>query len=326
VTATRHDIQPVVETIISRGLVEVVVGRDNKATYRCRYRIKSSERQQLQVDLQEGIEPLGQWVDGKAVSLEKSESATIPEGWESYFVNIARPGNSDQPFSLTLQFQLSLSAFEANAGSIQLKMPRIGGSGAVGVALQQLRVAVWLPDEFALVGTPDKFVREKGHVNLEEWIGTSASGLFDFPTEGRQYIYSSLGDAERLGVGWWRIRFVTWVVSGALVIVALVLRKTSWENKLSIVVVGAFVLAVIGTSDLDRVQQILLVAQYGLIALLAIWLVHALAGGRNHANHRPPQQPAEPIFVPDNARAAVIPPPGVFEMLADQTRDDLKSN
>ena len=59
-------------------------------------------------------------------------------------------------------------------------------------------------------------------------------------------------------------------------LIALVLRGTSWENKLTLLIVAAFAAATYALKDVDLVTHGLAVAAYGLAALVAIWLVHCL--------------------------------------------------
>ena len=171
VAKKKHEIQQVVETVISRALVEIVVGRDPMATYRCRYRLKSSERQRLRVDLPKAAELLGILVDRSLVAPEKNDGAQPDEDRDSFFVNVARSKKSEEPFWLTIQFRSLVppEAFAGNGRRVDLLLPRIGGEQQNSVVVGQLRTAVWVPDELALVGTPDHFVRE---------LPTRMAGLF----------------------------------------------------------------------------------------------------------------------------------------------------
>src|SRR6185369_487664 len=92
--ATKHEIQTVVETVIRKSLVEAVITEDKAVNFRCRYLLKSSERQRLAVDLPNGVEPLDTLVDGKSVDLEQNAAAKSDGNWQSYFVNIARKSRS----------------------------------------------------------------------------------------------------------------------------------------------------------------------------------------------------------------------------------------
>ncbi len=304
-TSNKFDVQGVIETVVSKALVEMVLDRASTATYRARYVIKSSERQRLRVDLPAGIEPLGVTVDRKPVALEKSDEKAR-DGWNAYFVNVARTKSSDQEFSLAILFRnpLEPKAFQSAGGKLKLRLPMVGGADATGVAVQQLRTAVWVPEDYALVGTPKNFsvmTRTKlsallfgrgknaaATQDLDGWIGSDSGGIFDFPIEGRRYDYTNLGGRDAgekegqasplrtVDVGWWHLPVYTWSVSGAIVLIALVLRGTSWENKLTLLIVAAFAAATYALKDVDLVTHGLAVAAYGLAALVAIWLVHCL--------------------------------------------------
>ena len=318
-TSNKFDVQGVIETVVSKALIEMVLDRASTATYRARYVVKSSERQRLRVDLPAGIEPLGVMVDRKPVALEKSDDKAR-DGWNAYFVNVARTKPSDEAFSLAILFRnpLEPKAFQSAGGKLKLRLPMVGGAEANGVAVQQLRAAVWVPDDYALVGTPKNFsvmtrtklgallfARNKNVIatqDLDGWIGSDSGGIFDFPIEGRRYDYTNLGGRDAgeklatssekkdatsekkdgtsplrtMDVGYWHLPFYTWIVSGAIVLIALVLRGTSWENKLTLLIVAAFAAATYALKDVDLVTHGLAVAAYGLAALVAIWLVHCL--------------------------------------------------
>lgn len=294
-TANKYDVQGVIETVVSKALVEIVLDRASVATFRTRYVIKSSERQRLRVDLPARFEPLGVLVDRKPVALEKADLKPR-DGWTSYFINIARTKSSDEAFSLVILFRMALEpkAFQSAGGDFKfLQLPMIGGPEAQGVAVQQLRAAIWVPDEYALIGTPKNFTVEThtalrdlifnrsrnyfGTQDLDGWIAVDAGGIFEFPIEGRRYQYSSLGGRDAIeGLGWWHLPFYTWVVSGAIVAIAFILRKTTWENKLTLLVLAAFLACAYALKDVDLVIHGLAVSSYGLGVLIAIWLIHAL--------------------------------------------------
>lgn len=174
-----------------------------------------------------------------------------------------------------------------------LQLPMIGGNDASAVAVQQLRAAIWVPEEYALIGTPKNFTVETrtvfrellfarsphhfGTQDLDGWIGTDAGGVFEFPTEGRRYQYSNLGGRDAIeGLGWWHLPFYTWAVSGMIVVIGYVLRKTPWENKLTWMVIVAFLACAYAMNDVDLVIHALAVSSYGLGVVAVIWLIHAL--------------------------------------------------
>lgn len=314
--SNKYEIQEVVETVVSKALVEMVLDRAGVATNRCRYVLKSSERQRLRLDLPENVEPLGVLVDRKPAVLEKAELAA-DKGWESYFINVARTKPSDEPFTLSVIFRHAFrpAPLQNAGGKLISRLPVIGGAANAGVAVQQLYVKIWVPPEYSLIGNPtikegnrvqQNFsvqtrtrLREwfsgrpsptSGEQNLDAWIGHDTGGIFDFPTEGKWFQYMNLGGTRQIEVSWWHLPFYTFVVSGTLVVIALVLRNTSWENKITLLILGAFVSCTYAMRDQDLIFHGLQVAAYGLGALIAIWLIHGLLS-RQIPSVSPPQVP-----------------------------------
>ena len=323
-TATEHEIQEVVQTVISRALVEAVMTQDNTVTYRCRYRLKTSERQRLQLELPAEVQPLGVLVAGKQVSLERSPHPSSSSDSLLYFVNVARPGSSDESFGLTLVYRIPSEKLpEAGfGGTINSHIPQLGATtNQQAVAVQQLQVAIWVPEQLTLVGTPQHFTPQRrlnfpmalngrttainSTAHLDEWIGDTGSGLFEFPTAGHAFVYQNLGGARELKVAWWRTSWVTWTWSLAFLLAAFLLRGTSWENKLGMLLVGAFVAALYALNDADEAMFIVRCCRYGLGLMVAVWVLHGLL------RKRPVEAPEPPS--PTLAYAAVSPPPGVFE-------------
>ncbi|MAX35404.1 hypothetical protein [Gimesia sp.] len=332
--STRHKIQDVVETIILKSLVEVVVSKEGRSTYRCRYLMKSSERQQLKVALPAGMEPLSITVAGQPVPLEKADQTQDEEGWSNYFVNVARDQASDQSFLVSLLFTKAVPRItDSFGGNLNLPLPRIGGVKGENVVVQQLKTAIWVPDQYALVNVSDDFQPEyepyldgviprRGGTDVsgnffDSWIGASAGSLIDFPTEGRTFIYTRLGDSSEISVSWWKLSFYTWVLSSALIVIAFVMRKTPWENKVAVLIFLVFILAMIGLTNADMVLHGLYVARFGILALLAIWILYSLAGLRSV---QPATYPNTQI-TSGGQTAAVIPPPEIFDEF-EQNRSD----
>jgi len=319
--ANKYDVQGVVETVVSKALVEIVLDKASNATYRVRYVIKSSERQRLRVDLPAKVTPLGVLVDRKTVNLEKADLKTRDD-WTSYFVNVARTKSSDEPFSLVILFAnpLEPKAFQSGGGTLKLRLPMIGGSEAQGVAIQQLRAAIWAPDEYAIIGTPKNFSidsqtsvcdllwrghhGENGTQDLDSWIGADTGGIFEFPVEGHRHLYSNLGGRDTIeGLGWWHLPFYTWIVSGAIVVIAFVLRSTTWENKFTVLIVIGFAACAYALQDSDLVVHGLAVSAYGLAALAALWLIHGLLSLRPVFGSKSPSGPpggAAPPLTPSS--------------------------
>jgi hypothetical protein len=337
-TATRHEIQEVVETVVSQALVEIVVTEEKVATYRCRYRLKTSERQRLPIELPKDVEILDMFVAGKRVDPEKDAGKAESRDRAAFTVNVARATPSDEPFVVSLVFR---APFDKNplggrGGNLKLQLPRFGGEAKPGypaVPVQQLRTAVWVPKEFTLVGTPKDFTPEQptridlvagavgyslSTAHLDSWFADSSGAAgtgFAFTTAGRAYAYGRLGAADAIEISYWRTNWFTWVISGAVAVIAIVLAYTSWENRLSILLLVAFGCAMYALHDADQTLNGIAAARWGIAAMVAYWLIHALNGPR--------QKPAPAVLVPADpgtavsSMAAVIPPPAASAPPAD---------
>jgi hypothetical protein len=319
VSAAKHEIQEVVETVVSRGLVEVVVDQDDKASYRCRFKLKTSERQRLRIDLPKGAEILGVLVDNKSVSPEKGGKGS-DDFFDSYFVSVARGGKSDESFSITLQFlwPVNPKPFDKKFGNLRTSLPRIGGPKGSAAAVQQLRAVVWVPEKFSLVGTPENFIREQhltlnrainGYVasavnqaELDQWIGTSSVGVADFATQGQSYSFHNLGGADHLEVTWWKVSFAAIVATMALFVLGIVLVPTTWRNRLGWVLAGVLIVVCAGLNDADTVLHGVAAARWGVVLMFALWIVQSVLGAarRSNANRFDWSQPFP---------ATVSPPP-----------------
>src|SRR5262249_2940502 len=154
-------------------------------TYRCRYRLKSSERQRLAIELPKDAEILDASLSGKRVDLEKDAARTGSRDREAFKINVARSTPSDEPFVLELVFRVPFrdSPVRGGGGKLSLPLPRLGGDESAAVAIQQLRAAVWVPKEFALVGSPKDF-RSERPTRLD--LVSGAIGYSSSPAEVQQ--------------------------------------------------------------------------------------------------------------------------------------------
>ena len=329
VNAEKHDIQEVVATVIPRALIEIVIGREKMATYRCRYRIISSERQRLAIDLPKGFEPLAVLIDGNPVTLEKNgggdesgRAGRVNPLMERRFVNVARRKASDKPFYLTIQFRAPAGGGRLGSsfgGKETLPLPRIGGEESAAVAVQQLQTVVWIPEEYAMVGGPQNFVAQtharlggslwgplvgqKQTNALEAWIGGGQGGSADFPTQGHAFAYSSLSAADTIVVTFYHMSYLAWFLSLTLLLVAGLLLRTNWENKLGFLLLAGFLATLIALANADWVFHGLVAARFGIAAMLTWWLIHALAAMRRSQppTSTTPQAPIGPIIPPAGA-------------------------
>lgn len=334
ISARRYEIGEVVETVISRALIEVVIGRDGGRTYSCRYRLRTSERQRLAVELPAKSRPLGVSIDGRDVPLARGDApsdAAARTPWDAYFIDVSRGTQSDDEFLLTLRFRLDeADPLEGAGGRLRIDLPRIGGERVGTVVVQQSRLTVWVPDDFALVNAPEGLtsrtrifprgwwfgpletsVSGSGSYHSaiakdnDQWISDTAGGGSGFPTEGHAYLYAGVGLPAAPSMVWWNMPFYTWIISGALVLIALVLRNTGWENKLGIVVLVAVAAALFAQWDAPVVAHALFAARYGIAALAALWIVHGLFV-RNETHQFSRAAPAQPD-------PTVVPPAGLSD-------------
>jgi len=326
-TTTMFALQPVAETVILKSAIEAVVTDDTSVAFRCRYRLKTSERQRLPLDLPRDAELLDTQVAGRKVDLEVNP-VVVAGDWQSFFVNVSRTTTSDEEFVISLVFRAPFRDKPLggrSGGQLGLVFPRIDSRATGGehtsAPVLETRLAVWVPRQFALVGDPAGFtpVRRPGFDpllgilatttdtrDLDHWFGTSSSGLFDFSTAGYAFQYDRLGSTDRLEVTYWRVAIYTWIVSGTLALIGLLLAFTTWENRLGVVVAAIFAGCLWALRDLDLVLHILSVARWGIAATLAFWLIRAVSGTRTLTNGIDFRNKGCAI-------AAVIPPPGVFQ-------------
>lgn len=337
---TKHEIQKVIETVVTRGLVEIVARRDTQLSYRCRYQIRSSERQRLRIDVPGGAELLAVSLGDQQINPEKNTDPSVESGWDSYFINVARKSASEETFRLTLQIQTTLDRvpFEGWSNKMVPGLPQIGGLGATGVAVQQLRVAMWVPEKFCLIGNSDDFVHESklelpvaffgqmGAWNLfgiystdapdeeftDEWIEVDSTGFVDFPTAGRQFRFSNLGGATHINVRWASRPNYTWLFSGALVLFALLIRGQSWDAKVLLVLVGAVATFLFSLSNPGWTSEVIQAARYGVYGMAAIWILHTIFTWRTRGDRLAPQSAVGSLVT------TVIPPPGVFDDVTSQ--------
>jgi hypothetical protein len=319
----KYGVQPVVETVISRALYEVVIGRDATALYRCRYLLKSSQRQRLALDLPADAQPLGVFLDSRNIPLENDPAGPHSEEWKSYFINVVRATSSDEPMHLAIQFRrpISPAPFESLAGgTLVLFFPRLGGAKSEHVAVQQTRTAVWIPKDFSILQTPTGFLPEShtsqrlGRLDLtaigptpaelDQWVGGSRGSLFEFPLEGESHVFSRVGPADSILLTWAQMPLSTVVVSLAIAIMAWLLRKSRWETLATIVLIAALAAALGALVDRELVWHAILAARFGLMALVAIWIIEAF----RRVSARPPA--ASPPGLPPSGAAAAAPAAG----------------
>jgi hypothetical protein len=318
-TSTQLEIQPVLETLVSKAVLEAVVTEDSKVTCRVRYELRTSERQRLDLMLPKDSIPLDAVVAGKRVELERSPVESSDKRWDAYQIPVLRNRTADEPFVIALIYQSPYNPrpLPGWGGNLQIHVPRLGkGAGEEGVVIQQLRTAVWVPQEYGLMGVPQGFTAVRpaqlnwlqgavGYTtstdDLDRWFGAGGDGLYSFQTAGRAYEYVRLGEIPAITVPYWKTNFFTWWISGALFAAGVVLTKTSWSNRVSILLTCALGFALLSLQSRDLVVHLLGAARFGLVATLAWWIVQGLRSVRLPRDPELPRENVAPTAPPANS-------------------------
>ncbi len=290
---SRHEVESVVSTVVSRALTEFVLGASQKLAVRSRLRIKTSQRQRLMLKLPSNVQPMLVLLNGETRELQKGETEK-KTGWANYFVNVSRPGNSDQEFYITLQYLQPISPLTKTTlrGGLHLSTPRLFTPEGVAAVVQQSRAVLWMPEEYVPVTVEKPYQRVQRSrtasfiagihddssriTKLNKWIGGDSVAGFDFPTNGNAYIYESLGEGTQLELTYWSRLLANAALTIALMLIALVLMRTTWENKILVLIVVGTVLCAIMQFQPEMVKQGISSAQYGIVALLLIWGIHGI--------------------------------------------------
>ncbi|MCA9063741.1 MAG: hypothetical protein KDA96_11800, partial [Planctomycetaceae bacterium] len=305
----KHEIHEVVGTVISRAAIEIVTERQSLASYYCRFRMTTSERQRLLIKIPVNADLQAPLLNGTATTVEKT-TGTVGEGLDGYYVNISREGESDEEFLLTLQFRCPIveadsRPYKGSGGRQVVRLPTVGEADQ-GTVAQQTLVAIWAPRDVSFVGEPDRFHRigdarlnvwaptrsgnwEEAHSYVDSWVSDSAGGTFD--PQGHVAVFRAVGRQSEIVVGWYSTPFLFWVVSGTIVAIGLVLRRTSWENRITMVLLSIFVVVMWGLKDSYTAMQCVGTAVPGLVVVGLVWILGLVtrtgtnpAGGRGSAN------------------------------------------
>jgi len=325
VTSRKHEIHEVVATVVSKSAVEIVTDEQTIASYRCRFMITTSERQRLRIDLPQGADLQAPLLNSSRTTFEAAADAEVEEGWEAYYVNISREATSDEPFLLTVQFRCPITdadlyPYDRRGGKQILRLPSIGDSSGATV-VQETRVAVWGPKDVAFVGEPNnwsiigrqqwRFLNPLASPSapheaeaLNTWIGGGTTG--DFARQGNVSVYRALGRQSVIRITWWNRPFLVAIISGALLFIGFILRRTSWENRITMVIIGCLAVAVWSLKDSSETLQFLSAGSLGLVAVAGIWLA-GLFWGNNH-NHATPSTGPGASGTPTMASATATAP------------------
>jgi hypothetical protein len=279
---TKHELQDVVKTVVGRAYVEAVVTEGGPITVRARYEVKSSERQRLAVTLRNPQRILGFTVAGQTVAPEKAPGAPggSPED-KTYFINVARAADSDEPFQIATVFETPRPDKELKVTDLlRLPLPRFED----GVKFQKVYVRLWVPKDYRLVGTPAGFTSHIGvglwdsraitqaADNPDSWFPKDTSS-FDFQVDGTTYLFSSLTGPTELNIGYWHIPTMTVIASLIALAIGVVLLKFSLETKVFTILALVFAVLFVGLFSPSLINSWLLAARLGIAAVVALWLV-----------------------------------------------------
>lgn len=278
---TKHELQDVVRTVVRRAYIEAVVTEDGPVTVRARYDLKSSERQRLAVTLRDP-RILGVAVAGQTVAPEKAPAApdARPDD-KTYFINVARAADSDEPFQIATVFETPLSGKQLGVTDVLgLSLPRFDK----GVKFQNVYVRVWVPKDYRLVGDPEGFTSHVGvglwdsraivaaADNPDGWFPKDASAI-DFQVGGTGYLFSSLAAPTELKVAYWHIPTMTAIASLAVLVIGVVLLWLSLETKVFTILALVLLVLFVGLFSPSFIHSWLLAARLGIAGVVAIWLV-----------------------------------------------------
>lgn len=332
-TVTRHEVQRVVETVVTRALIETVIPEEGSVTYRARYRIKSSQRQRLKIAMPSGARFLGVSVAGRSVLPEKSPEAAALAGREEYLVNVSRSTGAEEPFDMVMLYELESAAPQLKSLTFQplqmpklfLEMPLFVGD----VAYQRLFWQVWLPRRYTSLARPPGFTDENqsmlallagvGHSRTyipeveqwdREWQQESSRNVFEFATVGRKYTFSSLTVQPSLTLTYGHIPSMMLVASAAVFVLMLMMTPLRLGGKLTLLTF-LFFCGVLGSLyEPESVHRWAAAAHFGLLFGLTIWAIQgfvhlkqSLAGWRSCATH--PEREPQPQSEFDLSRASV---------------------
>jgi len=195
-SATRYQLEEVKRTSIERAVVRMVVTPAESISVQALYRMKSA-RQRLEVKLPEGAafdaQPLR--IDGRPAPLERGQGS-------GYYVPLT--GMSDeQSFVMELRYTLP-------GDGRRLDLPEFPEEPAAVKAF----LCLYVPETRTLLGARGPWTQDfhwrlgpslawradpPNDAHLVEWVrqgaAPSSAAFEDFPTDGRLYVYSTLGPA-----------------------------------------------------------------------------------------------------------------------------------
>lgn len=284
-TATRYKLEEVKRTSVERALVRMVVTRSGQVSAQALYRMRSAH-QRLAVNLPDKVEfdtdPVR--INGRPVALERGQK-------DEFFVPLVGL-SPDRPFVLELRYTVP-------TGGTGMTCPEFPSDPAV----QKVYLCAYLPPEWAYLGALGPWTDEVQwrwneltgfeplplQQDLVGWVieGVQVAGnpAETFQTDGRPYLFSSLGPATGAAGSLRLVSIREWLLS-VLVVVFVVLgglallRSGATRRLLAIggLAVALVLLGVFLPTFLRQlVDGVLLSA---LVVVAIVWLVRHLAWTR----------------------------------------------
>lgn len=326
---TQLEAVPQPALLVAKALLEVSVGRDANAAYRCRYLIRPTDARQMYVELPKTAEPLAAYVNGEASSLRHDPSRKSREDWQSYVIDV-EPGNKNCELAIQFRLPLSPTPFEKPLGKLRMHLPRLLDAAGTVAVVEQIRTALWVPKSYSLMGAPVGMTGltttqlsglkpsdvggDDSTNESEQWIGFAAPGEIELAHNGHVYVYDGVAQPEEFDVTYANMPFATWVLGLPLLIIGLLITRTHWQNKLSVGLLLATGVTLAAVSWGDAVYHGLLAARYGFVGVAAWWLVRSIRwpSARQLITH-PAHEDTPACHLPMNGLSTVvIPPPGSF--------------
>lgn len=193
--ATRYELEDVKRTSIDRAFVRMVVTRGSETAVQCLYRIRSA-KQRIAVKLPAGVDKKTAF-DRQSLKVNNQPASLETDGTQ-YFIPLI--GHTAEEFVLV---ELRYTAQRSSG----LELPEFPDDPAV----QQVYLAVYVPEERRLLGVRGEWTEEDAWITDEDgrrikktarqdhellaWVheGVGVSQATDtFATDGKRFLYSSL--------------------------------------------------------------------------------------------------------------------------------------
>ena len=111
-------------------------------------------------------------------------------------------------------------------------------------------------------------------------VGSRIGGDLFEPLLSLVTVFRSTGSESVVELLWWKRWFLLLLISGTLTVVGLLLRRTSWENRISMVLLSAFAAVLLSLRRDSGVSDAVALAVPGAGLVLILWLLSLVLGRR----------------------------------------------